>query len=212
MTVSEAVGLSDRKQRLLTRLLQFVLVGLCLAGLVTLRLGMAVGGAFSLGITLIPAAIRREYEYTMSPALVLWITIAVCLHSVGSLGPYTWFSWFDSLTHTVSAIVVAGLGYATFHGFEQHSEELHVPASFRPMFIVVFVLAVSVVWELLEFASGQASQVLGINAPLVVYGVDDIVTDMVFNTVGGLIVAVGGSGYFVPLSGFVRRRFGSRNS
>ena len=212
MTVPETIGLSERRQRLLTRLLQFVLAGICIAGLVTLRLGMAVGGAFGLGLTLIPAAIRREYDYTMSPALVLWITIAVSLHSIGALGPYSWFPWFDSVTHTVSATVVAGLGYATFRGFEQHSEELHVPSSFRPVFIVVFVLAVSVVWELLEFTSGQVSQVLGIEAPLIVYGVDDIVTDMVFNTVGGLIVAVGGSGYFVSLSGFFRRRFGSENT
>jgi len=209
MTVSETIGLSKRRQRLLTRLLQFVLVGICLTGLVTLRLGMAVNGAFGLALTLIPAAIRREYDYTMSPALVLWITFAVSLHSVGSLGPYSWFSWFDSVTHTVSATVVAGLGYATFRGFDQHSEELHVPASLRPVFIVVFVLAVSVVWELLEFASGRVPQLLGIEAPLVVYGVDDIVTDMVFNTVGGLIVAVGGSGYFTPLAGFFRRRFDS---
>ncbi|MFD1647665.1 hypothetical protein [Haloarchaeobius litoreus] len=212
MTVAETIGLSARRQRLLTRLLQFVLVGICIVGLVTLRPGMAVNGAFGLALTLIPAAIRREYDYTMSPALVLWITIAVSLHSVGSLGPYTWFSWFDSVTHTVSAIVVAGLGYAVFRGFEQHSDELHVPASVRPVFIVVFVLAVSVVWELLEFSTGQLSQVLGIEAPLVVYGVDDIVTDMVFNTVGGLIVAAGASGYFDSLSGFFRRRFGSDNT
>ncbi|EJN57507.1 hypothetical protein [Halogranum rubrum] len=209
MTVSESIGLSERRERLLTRLLQFVLAGVFLAGVVTLRPGMAVNGAFGLALTLIPAAIRREYDYTMSPALVLWITIAIGLHSVGSLGPYSWFSWFDSVTHTVSATVVAGLGYATFRGFEQHSKELHVPASFRPVFIVVFVLAVSVVWELLEFSSGQVAQVLSIEAPLIVYGVDDIVTDMVFNTVGGLIVAVGGSRYFVPLAGFFRRRFGS---
>lgn len=212
MTVSDAIGLTGRRERLLTRLLQLVLVGICLGGLVTLRPGMTVSAGFGLALTLIPAVIRREYDYTMSPALVLWITIAVALHSVGSLGPYTWFSWFDSVTHTVSATVVAGLGYATFLGFDQHSEELHVPARLRPVFIIVFVLAVSVIWELLEFGSGQVSQVLGVEAPLIVYGVDDIVTDMVFNTVGGLIVAVGASGYFVPLAGFFRRRFGSQNS
>lgn len=211
MTASETIGLSERRERLLTRLLQFVLVGICLGGLATLRLGIAVNGAFGLALTLIPAAIRREYQYTMSPALVLWIAIAVSLHSVGSLGLYSWISWFDSLTHTVSAIIIAGLGYATVSGFGQHSTELHVPARFRPVFIVVFVLAVSIVWELLEFGSGQAARVVGIEAPLIVHGVDDIVTDMVFNTVGGLIVAVGGSGYFVSLSGFFRRRFGSQN-
>lgn len=212
MTVAEAVGLSERRQRLLTRLLQAVLAGICLVGLVTLRFGMAANGAFGLGLTLIPAAIRREYNYTMSPGLVLWITIAVWLHSIGSLGPYTWIAWFDSVTHTVSATVIAGLGYATLRGFEQHSEELHVPTRFRPLFIVVFVLAVSVVWELIEFASGQVPAVLGIEAPLKVYGVDDIVTDMVFNTVGALLVAVGGSAYFASLGEFFTRRFNARNS
>lgn len=212
MTVTESIGLSERRQRLATRLLQAVLAGICLAGLITLRLGMAANGAFGLALTLIPAAIRREFNYTMDPALVLWITAAVWLHSVGALGPYSWFPWFDSVTHTLSATLIAGLGYATFRGFEQHSEELHIPASFRPIFIVVFVLAISVVWELLEFASGQVPALLGIEAPLVVYGVNDIVTDMMFNTLGGLIVAIGGSGYFVPLAGFVRRRFDVRDS
>lgn len=212
MSIADVISLSGRRERLLTRLLQLVLVGICLAGLVMLRLGIAVNGAFGLALTLIPAAIRREYDYVMSPALVLWITLAVCLHSVGSLGPYEWFSWYDSVTHTVSAVIIAGLGYATFLGFDQHSTELHVPERFRPVFIIVFVLAVSVIWELLEFGSGQTARIIGIEAPLVVHGVDDIVTDMVFNTVGGLIVAAGGSGYFDPLAGFFRRRFGVRES
>ena len=148
----------------------------------------------------------------MRPALALWITVAVFLHSVGALGPYTWFSWYDSLAHTVSATVAGGLGYATFRGFERHSEELHVPATFRPAFVVVFVLAVSVVWELLEFASGVLSGLVGIDAPLVVYGVEDIVTDMLFNTLGAFVLAVGTSRYFAPLGGFFRRRFESWRS
>jgi phosphoglycerol transferase MdoB-like AlkP superfamily enzyme len=206
MTGSESL-FSEGRQHLLTRLLQLVLVGIVAVGLATLRLGMAANGAFGLAITLVPAAVRREYNYAMSPVLVLWITAAVSLHSVGSLGPYSWFPWYDSVTHTVSATVVAGLGYATFRGFERHSEELHVPPRFRPGFVVVFVLAVSVVWELVEFGAGLAPALLGIDAPLVVYGVDDIVSDVMFNTVGGLLVAAGGSRYIAPLAGFFRRRF-----
>ena len=200
-------GRSERGQQLLTRLLQASLAGLSLYGLVTVQLGMAANGAFGLTVTLIPAALRREHAYAMSPGLVLWITVAVSLHSFGALGPYEWFSWYDSVTHTLSATLIAGLGYATFRGFERHSTELSVPGRFRPLVVVVFVHAVSVLWELVEFASGVAPAVLGIEAPLVVYGVDDIVSDMVFNTLGALLVAAGGSGYFAPLAGFFRRRF-----
>jgi hypothetical protein len=199
-------------QRALTYLLQGVLAVIFLYGLLTVQLGMAANGAFGLTLTLIPAAIRREYHHTMSPVLVLWITIAVVLHSVGSLGPYEWFSWYDSVTHTVSATIAGGLGYATFRGFERHSEELVVPARFRAVFIFVFVLAISVIWELLEFASGILPSLIGIDAPLVVYGVEDIVTDMVFNTLGAVVLSIGASGYFRSLGDFFQRRFDSRSS
>jgi hypothetical protein len=212
MTLRDELGLSERRERILTRLLQAVLAGICLFGLATFQLGMAANGGFGLGLTLLPAAIRREYDYSMNPGLVLWITAAVWLHSVGSLGPYSWFPWYDNLTHTMSAIVIAGVGYATFRGFERHSTELSVPSEFRAVFIVVFVLAMSVIWELLEFASGAVPALVGIDAPLVVYGVDDIVSDTIFNTLGGVVVAVGGSSYFRELAGFARRRFGERRT
>jgi len=211
MSLASAIGLWEDRQRLITRLLQAVLAGIFLYGLATVQLGMASNGAFALALTLLPALIRREYSYSMNSGLVLWITAAVVLHSVGSMGPYEWFPWYDSLTHTLSSVVIAGLGYAAFRGFELHSDELDVPSEFRAVFIVVFVLAVSVLWELLEFASGAVPALLGIDAPLVVYGVDDIVSDTIFNTLGGVLVAAGGSRYFRSLAGFARRRFGDRS-
>lgn len=210
MTLREDLGLTDWRERLITRLLQAVLASICLFGLVTFQLGMAANGGFGLALTLLPAALRREYNYSMDPGLVLWITAAVWLHSVGSLGPYTWFQWYDSVTHTVSAILIAGVGYATFRGFERHSAELEVPSKFRAVFIVVFVLAMSVIWELIEFAMGVVPALVGIDAPLVVYGVEDIVSDTIFNTLGGVLVAVGGSRYFKKLAGFLRQRFVER--
>lgn len=175
--------------------MQVVLLVLFGYTLATVRLGLALGVGFSLFVTLLPALVRREYDYSMDPPLVLWVTLSVFLHTVGSLGPYDWFGWYDSVTHTVSAVLIAGIGYVTLRTFEEHSDEIDVPGEFRAVFIVVFVLAAGVFWELLEFASGVLATELGASQPLAVRGVSDIVNDLVFNTLGAVLLAAFGTGY-----------------
>lgn len=202
------LDLSDETERLLVRGMQLALLGVVFYGLATASLGMVSNGVVALAITLLPALLRREYGYSMDVRLVFWLTAAVFLHSVGSLGPYSWFPWYDNVTHTVSAMVAAGFGYASFRALELHSDEVDVPAEFRAVFIVVFVLAVGVVWEIGEFATEALAHRLGVRPPLVVGGIDDIVTDMIFNTVGAVIVAVAGTDYVGDLVGFFGRLLG----
>lgn len=200
MTAGVVPDLSDGRKRLLTRGLQVVLAGVIAGGAVTGRPGMVTSGGIALGVTLLPALLRREYGYSMDPGLVLWITVAVVLHTAGTLGLYRQFQWYDEVTHTVSATIIAGIGYASFRALELHSEEIDVPAEFRAVFIVVFVLAAGMVWEVFEFALGGL---------VTVYGIDDIVTDLVFNAVGAVIVAVGGTGYVGGVVRFIRGRLRS---
>lgn len=209
MTLGDVLGLSDAQERLLVRGLQLVLVGLLGYGLATLQFGMAANGAVALAVTLLPALLRRTYGYSMDAGLVLLITVAVFLHSVGSLGPYAWFPWYDSVTHTISATIVAGVGYATLRAFQRHSEAIDVPAEFQAVFVLVFVLATGVFWEIIEFASGGFADLTGARAPLVVMGIDDIVTDMIFNTVGAVVVTVWGTGYFDGVAAFLGQRLRS---
>ena len=186
---------ADRVQRLAVRAMQVVLLALFAYTLVTVRLGLALGVGFGLFVTLLPALVRHEYDYSMDPLLVLWITLSVFIHTIGSLGPYEWFGWYDSVAHTVSAVLIAGIGYVTLRTFEEHSSEIDVPGEFRAVFIVVFVLAAGVFWELLEFASGSLATALGADEPLAVRGVDDIVNDLVYNTLGAVLLAAFGTGY-----------------
>lgn len=209
MTLGDALGLSDAQERSLTRLLQGALGVMAVYGLATVQWGMALNGAFALAITLLPAVIRREYGYAMDPGLVLWIAVALALNALGLMGLYSQYQWYDEITHTISATIVAGLGYAAFRALELHSDEIDVPPTFRAVFVVVFVLAAAVVWELLEFASELLAEFVGGPAPLTVYGIDDIVTDMIFNTVGAVLVALWGTGYVDGLVSFFRRRLGS---
>jgi hypothetical protein len=205
MTLAEAVGLSETGERRLVWGLQLLLVALAGYGLVTLQLGMTANAGAALAVTLLPALLRREYGYAMDAGLVLLITVAVVLHVVGVLGPYRWVSWYDEVTHTVSAVLVAGVGYAVLRAFERHSAAVAVPQSFRGVFVIVFVLAAGVVWELLEFGVASLARGLGVGSPLVVYGIDDIVTDILFNAVGALVVALWGTSYFDDFVPFVRR-------
>jgi hypothetical protein len=206
MTLGDLLGLSDTQERRLVRLLQSGLAGIAVYGLVTGRLGMVANGLLTLSVTLVPGLLRREYGYTMDAGLVLWITLAVVLHAVGSLGLYSQFSWYDEITHTVSATVVAGIGYATFRAFEQHSDAIDVPSTFRGVFVVVFVLAFGVGWEVFEFGAPVVARWLGVGSPVTVYGIDDIVTDFVFNGVGAVLVALWGTEYTRGAVGFLRRR------
>lgn len=197
MTLSGALGLSESSERTLGRGLQALLVGLLIYGLVTVRLSIAAAAAVGVVVTFLPALLRREYNYRMDAGLVLWITLSLLLHTVGFLGFYDRYQWYDEITHTLSATVVAGFGYAAFRALELHSEEIDVPPAFRTVFVVVFVLAAGIFWEVLEFALGGL---------VTVYGIDDIVTDLLFNGVGAILVALWGTDYVTGLVGFLRVR------
>jgi len=197
MTIADAVSLTDSRQRIVAAALQAVLGGILVFGLVTGRPGTAITGGITLGVTLLPALLERRFDYTLDPGLLLWLVLAVTIHTVGSMGLYDQFTWFDNIAHTVSAMVIAGIGYASFRAVELHSTAIETPPAFRPVFVVVFVLATGVFWEVLEFAVGDL---------LTVYGIGDIVTDMLFNTLGAVIVAVWGTGSVGGVTAFFRER------
>lgn len=200
MTIGDRLGLAERQERLMARGLQLLLLGLLAFGVVTTQAEIIVAAGLTLGVTLLPALLRREYDYSMDAGLVLWLTVAMVLHAVGSIGLYDQHQWYDEVTHTASATVIAGVGYAVFRALELHSEAIDVPSEFRAVFILVFVLAAGMVWEVLEFVAGGLAPV---------YGIDDIVTDLIFNAVGGIIVAIWGTGYVTELVVFFRARLRS---
>ncbi|WP_255197158.1 hypothetical protein [Halorarius litoreus] len=72
---------------------------------------------------------------------------------------------------------------------------------FRFAFILVFVMAFGVVWELLEFYISVASVLLGMDTVLTQYGLGDTLLDLFYNSLGGLLVAIFGAAYLSGVSG-----------
>jgi hypothetical protein len=178
------------------RALQLLLAGIAVVAVVRGQTTLVVNSAGPLAITFLPALFRREYDYAMDTGLVLWITLAATLHAVGAFGLYEAVGWYDSLAHALSASIVAGVGYALARSVEGHTRAVTFTPGFRATFVVLFVLAVGVGWEILEFASSGLATVVGGEAVLAQYGTTDIVNDLVFNTVGAVLVAVWASSHF----------------
>ena len=172
--------------------MQLILVGLLIFGLINLEPKVIVNSSLALAITFLPAILERNYRLPLDPWLALWVTAAVFLHTLGSSGLYGYFGWWDHLTHALSASLVAGIGYITVRAVELHSEEIYLPRRFLFVYIIIFVMAFGVVWELFEFGLDIAAEETGLTMPLAQHGLDDTVIDMMFNTFGALIVAVFG--------------------
>jgi glycopeptide antibiotics resistance protein len=181
--------------RVAIRMLQVVLVGIVGYSIVTVQGSLFVNSGVPLALTLIPAIARRQYGYPMNAGLALLIALAATLHAVGTLGPYQQTNWYDTVTHALSSTLVAGVGYAIAHSVELHTDRVSFSPRFRGSFIVLFVLAVGVLWEILEFGSELAAGYFGAEV-LAQYGVGDIVKDLTFNTVGAVLVALWGTPLF----------------
>jgi hypothetical protein len=185
--------------RQISRLLQGAIAGVLLAGLVTRNLSVVVNAALSLGVTFLPALLARDLDLHLEPWLVLALTLALFLHSLGMLGLYDGVWWYDHATHTLSAMLVAGVGYTTVRALDRHSDAVHVPPRFLTVFVVLFTLAAGVLWEVLEFGARELAEALGFDPILIQYGLEDSLVDLVFDTLGALVVALFGSAWFESL-------------
>ncbi|WP_224448518.1 hypothetical protein [Haloprofundus salilacus] len=185
--------LTSRRQRLLGRGLQVVIALVLLVGVARRNLSVVVNATMALAVTFLPALLERDADIRLSASVTLWVTLAVSLHSLGMLGLYTAVPWWDNLTHTLSASIVAGVGYATARAVDEHSHAVVLPPQFLSMFILVVTLAFGVLWEVMEFSVRGVTDLLGIRAVLIQYSLEDTLTDLVFDAVGAALVALFGT-------------------
>ncbi|MFP4591641.1 MAG: hypothetical protein ACLFM8_09300 [Halobacteriales archaeon] len=186
--------------------MQVVLVGLFTLGVVERDPKVMLNTGVSLAITFAPAALERNYRLHLDPFLSVWIAAAVFFHTIGSAGFYTYVGWWDHLTHALSASLVAAVGYVLVRAIDLHIEEINLPRRVMFVYILVFVLAIGVVWELFEFALDLFAEATGVMPPLSQFGLEDTVNDLLFNAFGAVLVAAAGQLYLTDTAELVRRR------
>jgi hypothetical protein len=212
VTLRDRLRFGPFHQKIAARLMEYALVGLLFIGLERRGTGIVVNSLVGLLIVQIPPLLERDYDIQMDPVVTLWITTAVFLHALGTvgipgsgLGFYKTLWWYDHLTHALSASVVAAVGYATVRAIDVHSETVDLPPKFLFVFVLSFTMAFGVLWEVLEFAIGG----LGI---LTQYGLEDTMLDLAFDVVGAVLVATWGTAYLTDLVGTVGDRLRARGA
>ncbi len=198
--------LSDDQQRLLVRSLQVVLVGVLAYGLYRANVGIVVNTGVALALMELPAVLERDYHLPVDTGLTLWIVVPVFLHAIGTVGLYESVGLWDQLTHTLSSSLVAAAGYTTVRALDVHADSIYLPRKFMLLFILLFTLAFGVLWELLEFGLGGLATMSGTGSVLSQYSLENTMLDLVFNTVGGIIVAVWGATHLSNVSDAVAAR------
>jgi len=208
--VRDYLGISDRRQRQATRAMELLLVVIFVLGLLTGNTGVLVNTGIGLLVAQLPALLERDYGIVLDPALTLWMTTAIFLHAVGVIGLpwseanfYVSIWWWDHLTHALSSSIVAAVGYTTVRALDRHSAELYLPPRFMFVFILLFVLAFGVAWEVLEFSITLAAELFGSDTVLTQFGLGDTMLDLVFDTIGAVVVAVWGTAHLTDVISMV---------
>ncbi|WP_244514972.1 hypothetical protein [Halorientalis persicus] len=183
--------LSDRRRlaRAGTRLLQASMLAILVVGLYTRNVGIVVNAAIAFATTLVPAIIERDLRIELDARLTLWITLALFLHALGMLGFYHQVGWYDRLTHTLSAAVVATVGYVLARAIDDHSRAVVLTDRFLYVYVLVFTLGLGVLWEILEFGTALGARLLGFEPILTQYGLTDTLGDLLFDMFGAVVAA-----------------------
>ncbi|AQL42288.1 hypothetical protein BV210_05975 [Halorientalis sp. IM1011] len=158
-------------------------------GLYTRNVGIVVNAAIAFATTLVPAIIERDLRIELDARFTLWITLALFLHTLGLLGFYGEVWWYDRLTHTLSAAVVATVGYVVARAIDDHSTAVVLTDRFLFVYVLVFTLGLGVLWEILEFGTALGARLLGFEPILTQYGLTDTLGDLLFDTVGAVVAA-----------------------
>ncbi|WP_277556146.1 hypothetical protein [Halobaculum limi] len=171
--------------------------GIIAGGVVALKrrdASAAVNAVFSLSVAVVPFLLPAvtgdgvAQSLASSPTLPLWLAFAGFVHVVGMLGWYDTVWWWDHLTHTVSAALLASLVYSAVVVVFGGGGASAMSSSALAVVTVAFVFAAGVFWEVIELAARDISDWLDIDPFLVHYGWRDTAYDLVFDLVGALLV------------------------
>ena len=169
---------------------QFSLLAMFVASILQEEYYPAISSLVGFVLVNVPNLLKRNQIMAVPWELSMWIFLALFLHNFGIYARlYDDIWWWDKLTHFFSTSLIAGLGFISIVIIDKYLDSIHLPPKFLPFFILVFIAATGVFWEIIEFSFDE---LLGTKMQ---YSLDDTVGDLVFDLFGGIAVAAAGPFY-----------------
>lgn len=143
------------------------------------------------------AAVALDCSVSVRPLLSVLIAVAGLLHMIGMIGWYDTVWWWDHVTHTVSAALIAAIVYAWM--LVVGVDTVFGPPGSPAVATVVVTVITGSTWELLEQAVRLLCERLDIERVLKQYGRFDTPLDIVFDGIGASLVVMADIRVLVPL-------------
>jgi uncharacterized membrane protein YjdF len=150
-----------------------------------------------MALTLAPVLFRMPVEIPSEVQIVALLFVFASLFLGEVRDYYERFWWWDAVLHTTSGLLLGMLGFMFVYILnEDRNVDLHMRPSFVALFAFFFAVGLGALWEIFEFGMDEFA---GTNMQPAVpgdpSGLTDTIHDLIVDSVGAAIVAVGGWRY-----------------
>jgi hypothetical protein len=145
---------------------------------------VAIGGIVCGAIPLL-LALFTKLQFNL-PIVISYLIFLVGSQYFGSILGWYGLGWWDTFMHLVSGAILAFSGIALYERLIHRNAGDKISPWFVFLFTLSFAVLGGVLWEVYEFSSDQF-----FNMTLQGGGNKDTMTDLIADTIGGLVIAVG---------------------
>ena len=152
-------------------------------------------------LTLAPVVFRMPVDVPSEVQIVALLFVFAALFLGEVRDYYERFWWWDAALHTMSGLLLGMLGFMFVYILnEDRNVDLHMRPTFVALFAFFFAVAMGAVWEIFEFWMDSS---FGTNmqpaTPGDPSGLTDTMHDLIVDTLGAAIVAIGGWRYLAKV-------------
>lgn len=133
---------------------------------------------------LIEKRLRLEFPRKLISVFLLFLYAAIFLGTANHF--YARFWWWDKMLHGFSGLIFANLGFLIAMYFNRSEKmDSRLSRSLVALFSFCFAVASGAIWEIYEYSMDKTFGFLYQGV-----GIDDTMTDIIFDTLGALIFAL----------------------
>jgi hypothetical protein len=144
---------------------------------------VALGGVACGAIPLL-LAVFTKLQFNL-PLVFSYIIFLFCSQYLGSIRGWYGLGWWDTFLHFLSGALLAFTGIALYERLIHREAGNQISPWFVFLFIFSFAAFGGVLWEVYEFSSDQF-----FGLTLQGGGNKDTMTDLIADTIGGLVIAI----------------------